>query len=360
MTSSSGRSLRSLFSEVKFVSHIDLFDLMVIRDEDFRQFKEDRADQLRQLLGQPIYRNVSTPEELTISLVLEERLLFDCYSAWIIEEIRQADVRIAALATYLPDIISQDHTNRRAQTIARLVNVCRLAQQLTYEHKLMNEPIVEIVAGNVLDPCPCEQCQREIVFEFSPEAKIDLLCDSLAKVLKEVCPAGGDSRRTVYFAVELEPGPTYLINSSYRLGLLLDHLRRGYDPYKTVSNHIALNVDLAHWLIAGVAPEFLDNAWVRRRVAHAHIADHPGRFDRRMHTRDHPLSAFSNFERASGVFYPFLQRLLRRAAENPKALDSIPFSASIALELEGANRIFWIHNSLNRLHHAIQFQMNRS
>lgn len=371
LTSCSERYLEELFAEVRAISGVDLFDLMVLRTRDVRQLDEDLGLCKRLGLQAPVHARM-------MELLAHDQFVVHVLP-WIVARCCHARVRIAALATYFPDVTSQ-YRARRELAIRALANAGRLALGLT-AFGCMDHPVVEVVAGTVLDPCSCSSCSPnstlQVVFEFDRfgvGGKLDALCDSLRQAIKIVqndvdakptlplwpMPPVGRRRLPVY-AVELEPGPTYVIRDEQSLLALIHKV----DADPVLAFNVALNVDIAHYLIANVPPTLLDRPEVLRRIAHAHIADHPGLPGGRMHTRDLYLGSFTTVERAeddaelsAGEYYPFLRRLLLRARQVRETLiapDAIPFTGAVAIELEGCNRIFWIHQSVGRLNHAFRF-----
>jgi sugar phosphate isomerase/epimerase len=80
----------------------------------------------------------------------------------------------------------------------------------------------------------------------------------------------------VFLAVELEPGPLFILsspNSVTRFCKLIDDSKD-----EALKRCVGLNLDIPHWhFLAGILPEWLEapeNKAVYRRIAHAHICDH--------------------------------------------------------------------------------------
>jgi hypothetical protein len=122
-----------------------------------------------------------------------------------------------------------------------------------------------------------------------------------------------------------------------------------------LAKHVGLNVDIAHMRIARIKAAdlrpFVD------RIVHAHISDHPG-----MHTHDQIVGSWTNPGLRKGGYSEYLDLLLNRAHSASGQEDSgnsVPFSGAVAVELEGSDRMFWIHDSLARLKHAIQLAAAR-
>jgi hypothetical protein len=124
---------------------------------------------------------------------------------------------------------------------------------------------------------------------------------------------------------------------------------------------VGFNLDIAHMRIAGIVPRCATrpgqerlSAEVERRIIHSHISDHP--VHPGMHTHDQFVGSWTNIHAETTGYQPYLQLLLERAADESPV---VPFSRCVAVELEGCNRVFTIHDSLSRLKHAIAVAQER-
>lgn len=108
---------------------------------------------------------------------------------------------------------------------------------------------------------------------------------------------------------------------------------------------MGLNVDIAHMKIAEVCPSFLEKH--KDWLVHAHICDYPG-----MHTRDQSFGAWDPVERFRSQFYPYLRVLTEAGRDLTGSRKARLYSNAVALELEGCNRIGWIHQSISAMRHA--------
>jgi sugar phosphate isomerase/epimerase len=348
MTSSSDREFEDLFNEVRQISDVDRFDLMVARRTDLR--------------GLEILNGKGTTFERMAQIIADPGC-FQKIRDLLISETDRYDIRVPALATYYPGITAECDSDRTT-AVQALVNAVRLAIDLTkrrrgtvLNERRMEHAIVEIVCGTIVDPGPKDAASFQCTV-CDQDHKLDLLCRSLTEVIKEV---GGQEAFTL--ALELEPGEIYVLNSVDSISRLVGRLK-GEIPVEVegadadlLRRHVGLNLDIAHMRIAGIKAEDLRkfSDW----IVHAHISDHPA-----MHTHDQIVGSWTNPGRLKGGYHEYLDLLLDRAQaarcqakNNP---ESLPFSGAVAVELEGCDRIFWIHDSLARLKHAIQLAAARS
>ena len=389
LSSCSDRSLVELMREVRAISDVPLIDLYILRPLDILEIDywlQQRGEQ--SLLPHPDpYNDDSRPS----ALLLAEGANFAWIADWISQQFDDANANVArqedrslisAMATYLPDISSRSQeqirldgayvTPRRLAVLA-LANTVRLGIELRRRGLVAPLPtdpssspvIVELVCGTILDQCFCAECRNmrsahprtDYSMVASRESKIRLLCDSLAEVCEEVrkvCPGEKDWA----LSLELEPGPTYVICNTEQIDALLAEVDRRdgqTDPERRLAAHIGLNADIAHLDIAEVELEtrVIDGRVVKGlkefadRVVHAHICDHPG-----MHTRDQVLGTWKPVDRGRNELFSYVELLAQIAAAGPRE-SGLPFSRTIALELEGCNRINWIHQSLTALKHML-------
>jgi len=339
MTSSSERECEDLFSEVRQISNVDRFDLMVARRTDLRRLgilsgKTNQFERMTQIIAD-----------------------LDCFQKvrdWLISETDQYDIRVPALATYYPGVTAASDGDRTSAVHA-LANAVGLAIDLTQrprrtaaDERRMEHAIVEIVCGTVIDPGPQGPTNPQRLV-YHQDYKLDLLCRSLTEVIEKV---GNSAAFTL--ALEVEPGETYVLNSLDSLDKIVRRLNGDIRVERAnadwLREHVGLNLDIAHMRIAGIKAE--DLRPFADRIVHAHISDHPG-----MHTHDQTVGSWTHPGRLKGGYRDYLDLLLDRAEsaryQQQNNVKSLPFSGAVAVELEGSNRIFSIHDSLARLKHAI-------
>ena len=253
---------------------------------------------------------------------------------------------IAAIATYLPWISSLDE-ERRTLAVRAVVQSLRFAFGVV-ELGWMERPIVEIVCGSLIESCQCKSCRAEKrVFLARHNEKRTRLAKSLREIVADVKNRFPNSPFAL--ALELEPGPSYVLNSRDAVKSVLDDIRGD----ELLKNHVGLNLDIAHARLANVRPKWLRENNLVPQIVHAHICDHP-----RMHTRDQPLGTWTSTY-SGRQFNDYVDLLFERNELSGDSSDSddesqLPFSRSVAIELEGSNQISWIHRSVNRLNRVIQ------
>ena len=356
ITSCSERRLDDLVTEVAAVSAARLVDLYLLREADILDIEGRWSDRKKRLLP-------PTDEPRTATQIMAEDENVDLICRWVQERLRPEGrpqiAEIAALATYFPEISSRPETpqvrlhsgnplSRYELAQRALVNAVRVAQRLT-DQGLMRQAVVEIVCGSVFDKCECPDCQSRTIFRTPREQKAQLLCTSLEAVADAISRDGNGDDWAI--GIELEPGVPYLINDEAALELFFNELdarnENGEPKYPLASKHVGLNLDIAHMKIAGVSCGFLND--YKDRIVHAHICDHPG-----MHTRDQSVGTWTPVTRYNGEDYPYLKLLSGIVRTDGQLL----FTGTVALELEGCNRIGWIHNSLWAMRHLLITSQN--
>lgn len=341
ITSSSLRCLAEFIPDVLEIDATACFDLFVFRDADLSALVGTNPLSTSELLG-----NNATDLDRIVRWIKSE------FSSHITQ-----NIRIPALATYFPDITSINN-KRRNRAINALTNTFKLAIELSLtEQPLMETAIIECVCGTVLDRAECSECRSNIavkpgdirrgdlVFKSTRVKKIQLLCDSLSRAIYPVFLKY--PRHTIEhkfaIALELEPGPSYVLNSLRAMELTRKFIARD----DNLRRFVGFNMDIAHMRIARIAARKLRT--FRDLFIHAHIADHPG-----MHTRDQVVGHWTPIEQHATGYYPYLEILGERLVDAQKGREGLPFSGCIALELEGCNRIDWVHHGIARLKETIE------
>jgi len=191
------------------------------------------------------------------------------------DEFKSSGIRIVAIATFLPEVVGTSHRTADAADAA-LRFLFNLAGRLREKH---DHPVsvVEIVAGSVIHGVWPGRTQRQseadgresptfVANRFAPERIFARLLASLQSMVEDIVEAG------VHVAVELEPGPLYTLGSLKTLNRFCSVVK----DYPKLSPYLSINVDVAHWALAG-------DIWSRiggldpsvwRRVIHAHVSDH--------------------------------------------------------------------------------------
>ena len=379
ITSSSTLSLSNLMDEVGRHHPDTLLELFLLRDNDIDEcfeadmseatlasivasgtFVEDFMKWIMKLVGSKNWRRnrhgiVSLVDWVTnLGRVREPR------SYW-----------FSGIATYFPGIVvcdgagHDDSRQLRKDSIAALVNAIRIACRL-YNANWMQQPVVEMVCGTVLDFCSCMQCQkmqadirdrRQAMKQDSMQCflvgnrskKLDVLLDNLV----EVCTTAEQHEECVgrpwSLALELEPGITYLLNGEASLEMLHQKLKkRGRASSKDaiLKRHVGLNLDVAHYSIAGVPVGIIEK--LRSIIIHGHICDTPG-----MHTRDLPVGKWTSASDPSSATRQMLE-ILSSEAQKQRSRSMPSMSRCVSLELEGCGRLDWVQQGLSNLSYLLR------
>lgn len=342
ISSCSIRDLPDLLGELTAISDLRLFDWFVLRDTDIQNLVQ---------LGTPLTPalppgTLPHDDKRNVAALLADAANAETVGQWVERHCQSADIQVAAFATYFPDITSGDPGLRDA-AIGALTNTTLLAVEL-HERGRMGLPIVEFVCGSLLDPCNCRSCAaspgRATCFLSDQGQKLDLLCASLRDVVRRVRAAKPGA--SFYLAAELEPGPTYVLRDRDSLARAMAAV--GQDA--ELRPHVGLNLDVAHMRIARVSAGDLEP--YADRILHGHICDHPG-----MHTRDQVPGTHTALDQRGGEFIPYLRLLVNRC-NTPGGPEALPFSGACALELEGCNRMAWIHQSVAMMRHLFETARN--
>lgn len=391
LSSSSDRLLEELMREVREVSGVRLFDLLMLRYADIRDIEDwaERKHLGRGLLPPPPptgqFDHRTTTEILAVDRNFEliREFIADQFDACNSKRDAADPCRISALATFFPEISSrsQGHERRpdfvehldnswndREVAIRALTNTVRLGLDLKNPSEwraprgeaaalsmwAQDHVVVEAVCGTVLDRCDCPDCRnaRPRGMDYAMEGDRGFMVTWLLDGLREVCQrvtesAQGKSDSRWVIALELEPGPAYVVNGTDSLKLLV----KGISKYPVLAQHVGLNVDIAHYRIADVQIKDIREC-AEDHVVHAHICDHPG-----MHTRDQIVGSWEPVDFPPGSDRDYL-RWLHEIGHNRRS-TGVPFTGTVALELEGCGRIAWIHQSLVAAKQAIEFAAQR-
>jgi hypothetical protein len=350
-TSSSERRLATLATELLAISKCELMDLYVLRHIDLK------------LLG--------TKEPAIEFLGKSDSLR--CVSDWLHREFQSVDhnlgrnpertmKRIAALATFFPEITSENEEKGNA-AIQAICQSVKLADKLK-TCGLTDSTVVEIVCGPSSEHKSAKELtdnERHLLNEHYQERRIrakgssevsrkeniivlsdgalkrELLMKRLLKIYDQL----KDINDWV-LALELEPGH-YAFNNFDSIEHVFSDLIE-QPAYKPLTNHLSINLDVAHMKIAKVKETDLEK--YSKWIAHAHICDHPG-----MHTKDQVIGTWEPIDRSSSSFHKYIELYYKATKERMEV--GLPTSRAIAIELEGCNRISWIHESVMSLRHVL-------
>jgi sugar phosphate isomerase/epimerase len=188
---------------------------------------------------------------------------------------------VVGLASFLPEISLFGPDSRNRDTaIKAITTLLWLAKHIREEIK--NDPtskledyprVVEIVAGSVIKGIwrgkPTAPDDEEYPIVALVEER-ELAIERLAEGLAQACEGAGLLESDhLSLALELEPGPLFVLNSLDALKWCHRALeKQGILPF------VGFNLDIAHWHLAGIRPSDLENEEeLCRQIVHAHISD---------------------------------------------------------------------------------------
>jgi sugar phosphate isomerase/epimerase len=256
---------------------------------------------------------------------------------------------VIALASFIPEISCPDPIRERGvNAVVRLVKMAHTLQTLGH-----CVSVVELVAGSRITGCIDSVSNEESDLSVSfhpPEAAADILLSSLKDIVLSF-----DSMK-VRLALELEPGPFFVLGNHKSLVSVAeliakpDNWMNGNDDVsvgKKRSTQVGFNLDIGHWNIAGIDPDWVryDDAakLVRNRIIHAHLSGH----HKTAHFGDIPLeNSYGECTISPKDVHPWID-LLREI--NSEASRELPFSGYVSLELEAAKHHHQVTCSFSRL-----------
>ncbi|HYH68828.1 MAG TPA: hypothetical protein VD866_29315, partial [Urbifossiella sp.] len=168
ITSSAVMPLATLFNEVLDIHPDTSFDLLVLRPEDVESLE------LTRLVG-----------DGRITELMADH--FDAVADRLVGTLREyaagrpgRAIRVAALATYFPDVSSMNNARRTAacRAVANCVRLCHRLKDTRYLGAEVT-PCVEIVCGSLLERVPET---HDVVAEYTQAAKVDRLVQSLKDI----------------------------------------------------------------------------------------------------------------------------------------------------------------------------------
>lgn len=316
------------------------FDLFVLRDPDLR----DLQSQLK-----------LTGDKLSVETVLEMQGSIESICDWVGEHattLMRAPNRImtvppvGALATYFPLISSRD-ANEIKSVVSSMVGCIKLAVRLK-EKGHSDIPVIEIVCGSRVSFCKCDRCKADgnRGFILPERDAIAQVLDVLLQVVEIAEQDRAVKKSEWALALEFEPGGLYSLGSAEALTSLFAALQ--VDKYKSLKNRVGINVDVGHMRIAKIPAQFFEEENRSNLIVHSHICDNPG-----MHTRDMPMGMWTPIDGSATFDIEYLS-LFEKARETVSSRpNGLPFSGSVALELEGCSRVQWIVQGVAGLRHLL-------
>ncbi len=230
--------------------------------------------------------------------------------------------RIVALASFLPEIAAQPGTPPANVGVGAVRNVMKLARAL--QHHKHPTHVVEMVAGSRIRGIELAAAQFQAQVTVQNPGQDDLV-ENLQAVL-DWQPANDENAlniKSVYLAVEAEPGPIFLLNDAGAIRSFAERVSRN----DTLRNRVGFNLDISHWRMEDVPVNLLAHPKVRPLVLHAHISGH--------HRRAHLGDTNPQWINGADEFEPWIT-----------ALQSLPvvsngefgFRGIVSLEYEAAKQ----------------------
>ncbi len=251
-------------------------------------------------------------------------------------------ISFSSMATFVSEL-SASPLRRREVKEARLALtfLVRLAREL----QQLDHPMaaIEIVAGSLVDGVwPAYENDGSNTFGASlrdaRHAMRALLkrLRSVANIIHETRSFDGGPDRPISLAVELEPGPLYLLGNLKRVTEFSALVSQ--DPL--LAPIVGLNLDVPHWFLSQIDPSTVAPE-VLFRICHVHLSDHA-----KGHFSDGVLLSHNG----ESTFKPWMNLLQRRIHEKPPAgFVAPPFSGFISIEHEACKSSEMLATSLDRL-----------
>jgi hypothetical protein len=271
------------------------------------------------------------------------------------DEFRRIDsrpeIKIAALATFIPELVSAD-TERPQIGIGALTFLIKLCRHLqTYGHPAKTIqivsgcvcsgiwPAVNQVVGGIANGVPDSNVdllgadEETLSFGASLLTEtegFDLLCEGLAVLIELVKEIEEHDKKPQWlnFAIEMEPGPLHVLGqekfgSVRRIQRFCEHLKR----FPTLSPYVGLNLDVANWgFLGGIQTSQIWGTEVYQRICHANISERSvGNFSDAVPGACHEDSLYT----------PWIDLIHQRISDNTVTADAFPkCNECISLELE--------------------------
>jgi hypothetical protein len=144
----------------------------------------------------------------------------------------------------------------------------------------------------------------------------------------------------IHLALELEPGPLYVLGGLSSLRRLCRRLDRTDRLARTLSPVVGLNLDIPHWaFLAGIdSQDIVADKTIYRRIIHGHISDHSSG-----HFGDGVLGAIHDLE----AFEPWFRLLAQRHTDPPQT-GYPAFSGFLCNEIEAAKDSEMVQEAVKR------------
>lgn len=244
--------------------------------------------------------------------------------------------KIIALTSFLPEIMGSDSVALLAeQALIFLVDI--VAQLRALNHPVA---VLELVAGSATTGVFIGNPNEDPA--LAPRSYTLMRIDeteamgTFLKRTKRLAHHAAD--KDVTLAIELEPGPLFLIKTLESLRNFCSLLDYAGTPSQ--KDYIGFNLDIPHWaFLSGITTRDLRNARnsnVARRIVHTHISDHS-----KGHFCDRPPSSDPQRLQDYLEWIEFVGEL-----GDTKRAGNLKHSRAISLELECCSSLHDIHESV--------------
>jgi sugar phosphate isomerase/epimerase len=241
-------------------------------------------------------------------------------------------IRVFGLASFLPEISSKKPDDIRTAQDA-MYFLIHLALALREQgHPLET---IELVAGSRVNGVRADKEAQEAEplytagWPAKPLELVDDLCTNLTPVAERA------EAEHLRLAIELEPGPLYILGGEEALLHLCEQLAKP----GVLSRTTGINLDVAHWDLAGLTHAWLLNhPEVCTCLQHVHISDHG-----RGHFGDVALGDCH----PPGHFLPWLRAIAAAGRRRPDGVP--PMTGLVSIELEACKTRQMLRRSLDRL-----------
>jgi len=264
----------------------------------------------------------------------EEEAVIDEWARSACKSFPPMEMPIVALTSFVPEVTSpqEESYQRAAAAIGFLVEFARALKR--QGHRELRT--IELVTGSRIGGIWPWRSDRYVATRMDADEACRRMLSILTRVVSRFTLRRDQD--PVFLALELEPGPMYLLRDWRSLVELCREI--GKDPM--LSRFVGVNLDIAHWRLArDIAPaQVWDTLEVRNRIVHAHFAGH----HRCSHLGDIPPNDLNRPE----DFRPWID-LLRQIAADWRAPDLPQFSGFVSLELEAAKDRNLVTESVEKL-----------
>jgi sugar phosphate isomerase/epimerase len=266
----------------------------------------------------------------------------------VLKQFTSRKLDIVALASFVPEIarVKQDDEGLGVLAVRRLIELAHYLRE-----NGQNTRVVELVAGSRVRGLPTPMEDMHSVSIYHPVEARNQLIENLRNVVSKFADL------QVLLSLELEPGPFFVLGDSEGLLDLANRINehenwlhdweKDRDLGKKRSSRIGFNLDVSHWNIAGIDPEWIRSEMakpIRSRITHAHVGGH----HRAAHFGDAPLVDDNGmWINPLGDLRPWVEILEQLGSEADRP---VPFSGHISLEIEAARDVEQVVKSFRALH----------